>query len=62
MFSGQIYIFYVRYFTENDWNIDIKNIKIRREFYWNLSIYFKLVIHILFNYIANGVKNVCVNM
>lgn len=62
MFSGQIYIFYVRYFTENDWNIDIKNIKIRREFYWNLSIYFKLVIHILFNYIPKGVKNVCVDM
>lgn len=31
MFSGQIYVFYVRYFTENDWNIDIKNIKIRRD-------------------------------
>lgn len=32
MFSGQIYVFYVQYFTENDWNINIKNIKIR-EFY-----------------------------
>lgn len=31
MFSGQIYVFYVQYFTENDWNIDIKNIKIRRD-------------------------------
>lgn len=31
MFSGQIYIFYVQYFTKNDWNIDIKNIKIRRD-------------------------------